>query len=246
MTQETKEGIKMSDELYSNYFEHRGVDRSVYHSYSLPVSLKEQLPADKSTAILDIGCGYGQMLSALGKSGYKNLYGLELLQEAADYCNTELNLNVTCSSDISLFSRENERKFDLIIMSHVLEHIPKDQTIDTLKCVKRMLTENGKVIIMVPNGQAPVHSYWMWEDFTHYTLFTAGSISYVLKAAGFKEIEFLDPHDLMAKPIFIRVFKFLFQKLYRLNARFWNSVNSSGYHYTSPVIYTWELKVSAQ
>ena len=32
--------------------------------------------------------------------------------------------------------------------------------------------------------------YWAYEDFTHYTLFIAGSLLYVLREAGFTNIEF--------------------------------------------------------
>lgn len=234
-----------TNQVYDNYFNLRGVSASVYNDYKLPGYLQQQLPVNANAAILDIGCGYGQMLNAIRNKGYQNLYGIELLPEAAEYCSNGLKLSVTCTADIEAYALSNKGKYDLILMSHVLEHLPKEKVIVSLIAIKSMLAEGGRFIVMVPNGQAPTHSYWMWEDFTHHTLFTAGSLGYVLKAAGFTQITFLDPYDLTDKTFVKRVFKRLFQGLYALNTKFWNSINSSGYHYASPVIYTWELKALA-
>ncbi len=231
--------------VYQDYFSNRGVDALSYKNYKLPAYLKQILPAHKGARILDIGCGFGQMLYALKQEGYTQLYGFELLSEAVLFCRDQLQLTVKQGGDIELYASSHKEEYDFIIMSHVLEHLPKDKTIDVLTAISKMLTDKGSLVLMVPNGQSPNHSYWMWEDFTHHTLFTAGSLLYVLKAAGFKNITILDPGDLLDKPIVKRVFKQFFQYIYRINKRFWNSVNSSGYHYASPVVYTWELKVKA-
>ena len=62
---------------------------------------------------------------------------------------------------------------DVIIMSHVLEHFPKDNIIPTLKKAYNILNPNGKLIVSVPNAQSNTGSYWAYEDFTHSTLFTS-------------------------------------------------------------------------
>lgn len=45
---------------------------------------------------------------------------------------------------------------------------------------------------MVPNAQSNTNCYWAYEDFTHNYLFTAGSFLFVLREAGFTNIEFVD------------------------------------------------------
>lgn len=52
-------------------------------------------------------------------------------------------------------------------------------------------------------------------------------------------------YDLAGKPLIKQVFEQIFQQLYRLHKKFRSSINSSGYHYASPVIYTRELKALA-
>jgi 2-polyprenyl-3-methyl-5-hydroxy-6-metoxy-1,4-benzoquinol methylase len=236
--------MSTENQLYDNYFSNRGVSTGTYTQYHLPNYLKQQLPSHNA-AILDIGCGFGQMLHALKQQGFSDLTGIELLPQAVEYCKSQLGLNVTQTGDIIQYAKQHTSSYDFILMSHVLEHLPKEQTIEVLRSIRQMLKQGGSLVLMVPNGQAPNNSYWMWEDFTHHTLFTAGSLLYVLKSAGFEQIEFLDPADLLDKPLLKRWFKKFFQKIYHLQKSFWNSVNSSGYHYASPVIYTWELKVKA-
>jgi hypothetical protein len=60
---------------------------------------------------------------------------------------------------------------------------------------------------MVRNVQSNTGSYWAYEYFTHFTLFTSGSIYYVLKMAGFDEIEFVDVECLEGIPFIKRMIK---------------------------------------
>lgn len=128
-------------------------------------------------------------------------------------------------------------------MSHVLEHIPKENIILTLIDIKQnLLKEDGAFFIAVPNAQSNTNCYWAYEDFTHSTLFTAGSLLYVLKAAGFKSITFVDPYGYEHSSYWKKIMRRLLLKIYDTNNRFWNSVTGSTYHLPSPKIYTWELR----
>ncbi len=131
-------------------------------------------------------------------------------------------------------------------MSHVLEHMPKDQIIDTLRHIRmNILNSSGGIAIMVPNGQAYMGCYWAYEDFTHNLLFTAGSLEYVLKCAGFSKIMVLDPYGTSNNPILIRFVRQILVKMYYYWKRFWMKIMGNSYHVPSPVVYTWEVKVIA-
>ena len=101
-------------------------------------------------------------------------------------------------------------------------------------------------MIMVPNAQSVTGAYWMYEDFTHYTLYTAGSMSYVLKAAGYEYIHFVNPDgtEFMSAPKKLIIKTLL--AYYRLKQDFWNLVTQSSFHKPSPRIYSFELKVVAR
>ena len=50
-------------------------------------------------------------------------------------------------------------KYDLVYMSHILEHVPWFQTIDLLEEVHRILKGNGTVEIWVPDFEKIVQAY---------------------------------------------------------------------------------------
>ena len=138
-------------------------------------------------------------------------------------------------------------KFDIIVLSHIIEHIPKNEIINTLTFIKNeFLANKGKLLIAVPNAQSNTDCYWAYEDWTHTTLFTSGSIYYVLKAAGFEEIEYLDIDCTLGSSIIKSLVRRFFLKLYKLNKRFWNKITYSAYHQPSPQIFSYEIKVKAQ
>lgn len=231
--------------MNNNYFNNRNVNKNFYNNYILPNYFKKVLPSDKNVNILDIGCGLGQTLLALKKNEYNNIYGIDINEEAIKICINN-KLNVEKINSIINYANVSKRKFDLIIMSHVLEHIEKKEIIKTLNSIKKnLLAENGKFLLMVPNAQSNTGCYWAYEDFTHTTLFTAGSMIYVLKSAGFSNIKFLDPDNSEFLPIYKKVILKILLNIYKFNLNFWNKVTASSFHKPSPIIFSFELRVLA-
>ncbi len=224
-----------------NYFELRNVKHNYYNNFTLPHYLLTVLPKSKSSKILDIGCGLGQYLMALKNLGYNNLEGIDTSKEAIDWCkNNNLNVHLIDLKDYS------GSDFDLIIMGHVLEHCKKDSIISLLSKVKNMLSDNGYLIITVPNAQSNTGCYWAYEDFTHNTIFTAGSLYFVLKSASFTTVEFLDPDGLENVRAFFRWPLKILLLIYKTRINFWNKVTRSYFHRPSPQIFTYEVKVLAK
>ncbi len=235
----TNESVQKKD-----YFSNRGVPKDYYSKYRIPVWLQQELPADKNADILDIGCGYGQFLNRLKESGYTNAQGIDINDESVARC-TELGLQVTQIAAIKDFAQANRGKFKLITMSHVLEHVNKDDIIDTVGHIRSMLAPGGAYIVMVPNGQTNTGAYWMYEDFTHTTLFTAGSLLYVLKGGGFTNITLLDKFDSAHLSGFAKWKRHFLTRLYEINLNFWNRATGASFHVPSPRVYTFEIKARA-
>ena len=231
-------------ENFNNYFNLRNVNDFNYQNYKIPKYLAQILPSNKNAKILDIGCGFGFFLRELKKGGYLSIKGIDLSNQAIDFCLSQ-GLEVQRANIID-FAEQSAEKYELIVMSHVLEHIKKDEIIFTLKRIRNnLLDANGKLCLMVPNAQSNTGSYWAYEDFTHTTLFTTGSIHYVLKAAGFNNIKFLDPNGTENSNIILKLIKNTFLPLYKMKKKFWNKITSSSFHRQSPEIFTFELKVLA-
>ncbi len=228
---------------YEKYFAWRGVDQSFYAETKLPCYLKKILPSNKTAKILDFGCGFCQNLLALQKMGYENSFGLDISDEALAFAATK-NIPVLDGRKINFDNYKNS--LDLIILSHVLEHLPKNKIISTVAMLRMLLKQGGKLIVMVPNAQSNTDAYWAYEDFTHETLFTSGSIYYVLRAAGFEKIEFLDVDCTDGKRWIIKVAKRLLLRVYKTNKLFWNYITSSSYHKPSVAIFSYEIKILAE
>lgn len=229
----------------SNYFELRNVDAETYASYSLPAYLS-QVVTDPNADILDFGCGFGQTISALKKNGFQNVSGADINTAAIQHL-VEKHVTV---HDLTLeldFYNQHAGRYDFVIMSHVLEHIPKSEIINQLNLVRKLIKVGGALIVMVPNAQSNTGCYWAYEDFTHQLLFTAGSLYFVLKASGFNNIEFLDTDCTagMKSPLKRAMRRFLLH-LYQWKLSFWNKVTASYYHAPSPQIFSYEIKVLAR
>ncbi|GMN10032.1 class I SAM-dependent methyltransferase [Croceitalea sp. MTPC9] len=126
-------------------------------SYSLKrkVSLLNSFKPSEKT-ILDIGAGTGDFLAAAKKSDWK-VNGVEPNSAARNKANKK---------GIVLFSDLNEvsnKKFQIITLWHVLEHLPDLE--NQIASIVSLLDENGTLVIAVPNFK----SY----DAEHYEKFWA-------------------------------------------------------------------------
>lgn len=223
-----------------SYAEARNLEPTDIGATTLPPWFASFLPSDRAARILDIGCGHGGMLAAFRRAGYENVEGVEIDEESVQFCRDN-GLKV---SSIDMLSDEASRlgQFDLIIMNHVLEHFPKARIIDLLKKVRPLLKPGAAFYVGVPNAQANTGAYWAYEDFTHSTLFTSGSLFYVAKMAGYNNIQFLDIDSTAGVRPQIAFCRSLLLKLYRANYNFWNSVTRSRFHTTVPAIFSYEIK----
>ncbi len=239
--------MAVNDEIKKkDYFANRNVDAALYSQYKMPGYLTPYFQEkDKELNILDIGCGLGQLLINLKNRGFSNLCGVDINKESIEICKKN-NLAVEEITDIREYAKKSTVKFDRVVMSHVLEHIDKEIIIDTLIYVKKyLLKEGGIFLLMVPNAQSPTGAYWRYEDFTHTILFTAGSCLYVLKSAGFTNIEFIDPDGTKHLNPLKRFLIKILLSYHRLKENFWSKILQTSFHKTSPRIYTFELKVAA-
>jgi 2-polyprenyl-3-methyl-5-hydroxy-6-metoxy-1,4-benzoquinol methylase len=148
------------------------------------------LPSDKNSKILEIGPGFGELASFLiEEHGYTNFIGIDLDREVVDFCNSlypDKFFQVTSTQE---FLKNEISQIDLVFMLHVLEHIPKEQTISFLSTIRNSLSENGFLIVEVPNMSNPIFGLNLrYADFTHEIGFTETSLKYVLSKAGFSEI----------------------------------------------------------
>ena len=99
----------------------------------------------KTGNILDIGCGTGEFLNICKKAKW-NVLGIEPDEDARKMAIENYKLDVKEESELNNLPDES---FEIITMWHVLEHVA--QLNERIKEIKKLLKNNGIIIIAVPN-----------------------------------------------------------------------------------------------
>jgi len=137
------------DKIY-NYIRKRS------YQYKLDI-IKQYHPNAKS--VLDYGTATGEFLNFLSKKTF-TVSGVEPNKKARDIANELLNNLVSVSID------NQTKKYDVITLWHVLEHIPNIDEIITK--LKQKLNPNGIILIAVPNFKSfdaqYYKNYWAAYD----------------------------------------------------------------------------------
>lgn len=169
---------------------------------------KMAIPPKSGGKILDIGCGDGKSLLKLKEDDW-DTYGVEISEMASKYAREILGLNIFTGI---LEDAEFEGEFfDVVLLNNVLEHLSDPAT--TLKEINRILKNDGKVIISIPNVDSfeakHFKKYWTaWDLPRHLYHFSPVTIKSILNKTGF---EVLDIEYDNNPNIILSSFKYVFQ-----------------------------------
>ncbi|MBX2962028.1 MAG: class I SAM-dependent methyltransferase [Cyclobacteriaceae bacterium] len=148
--------------------------------------IQKYLPPGGS--ILEIGCGEGILLKELHNIGYKT-FGVEPSLTAATRAK-EQGLEVVQG----YFPTDGleEKSFDLIIMSHVFEHLEKP--LEILESAKNHLAPAGKLMFVQTYYQGIVprllgKKWYAWVADQHFWHFTPAGIVKIAEPFNFSELD---------------------------------------------------------
>lgn len=137
-----------------------------------------------SNYLLDVGCGNGQLIQRFERYGFA-CEGYDVDENALHAAQTVAEK--TYSGDF--YSLALDRKFFVVIMNQVLEHLHDPQKM--LGRIKDLLLEDGRLIISVPNSRCAdfyllKDSWTAFQAPTHIFHFNLDSLSRLLAEAGFE------------------------------------------------------------
>ena len=175
--------------LYSSY--------SSYKAYSTPeVGRKQIRQFDKmvwepgactnSMNFLEIGCGTGAFLSYLATKGCQNILGIDQDQSLAAVLPRNVQERFLCADAWTVLSTTKPESIDRVIALDVLEHFRAEDAVRLLVAIKSCLSEDGRIIVKVPNASSLWGLQYQFGDLTHCTGYTQGSLHQLAKAAGLK------------------------------------------------------------
>ncbi|MCD6565599.1 MAG: class I SAM-dependent methyltransferase [Bacteroidales bacterium] len=147
------------------------------------LSWMQQVTIRPESKILDVGCGTGIIGSHL--ADFAEVVGIEPNASAAQLARDK-GLQVVTGT---LNDFNSQEQFDLVLLSHVLEHLP-DPLAD-IQHIHQILKPKGKLIIAVPNVNALerkiFNKYWDgWDVPRHIHHFNPKSLRFLLRKAGFE------------------------------------------------------------
>ena len=182
----------MNDDYSVHYarFHEEGAVYAERKAATVRAEIGPYLPSEveRSGEAIDIGCGYGFGLLALKGLGFARALGLEISEPQARRARA-LGLDVVVAEDAGIWLSANRERFSVALLLDVLEHVPVGRQIEFLRSIHQALAPGARLIVQVPNANSILASRWRYIDHTHTSSFTEHSLYYVLRNAGFSDVE---------------------------------------------------------
>ena len=149
--------------------------------------IRQRISAD--ARILDLGCAGGGLLLALRERGCHNLAGID----GAAACITAIANQgiIAIEARLSALGTAGLRpEYDLIILSHVLEHVVDLQPL--LQAVRALLAPGGAIYVETPDASSYLgHAFvpYYFFDSEHINHFDPDSIATLARACGLVPVD---------------------------------------------------------
>jgi 2-polyprenyl-3-methyl-5-hydroxy-6-metoxy-1,4-benzoquinol methylase len=141
---------------------------------------------DRAAQILELGCGSGELLEFLRRSGFAAARGVDLSPEQIAIAQgKQLDARVMDARDAL---REAEGELDAVLAIDLIEHFPRDEVLELLEQILAGLRPGGRLLLRTPNGGALLGGHVIYGDLTHLTILAPSSLRQLLLLVGFDGI----------------------------------------------------------
>jgi SAM-dependent methyltransferase len=139
--------------------------------------------------VLDLACGLGGFLYMCEHLHCRSLTGVNLCKAEVDVARQFVTASMH-HDDLLTFLKQSPESYDWIGCFNILEHLSKDDVLQTLELCAARLRPNGTLIVMVPNALSSFAGTTRYWDITHTLAFVPNNFRQLGPLCGFRSVEF--------------------------------------------------------
>ena len=167
-------------------------ERQQVYVTELPVVVTDQHP------VVDLGCGRGEWLLALKEQGIP-VRGVDSNVVCVTECASK-GLDVELDDLVTFLGKQPDQSVGAFTLFQVLEHLPFDVLLTTLRQIRRVLVPGGRLIAEVPNAKnLRVSAGTFWIDPTHHRPLYPELLLFLADEVGFSNATGIYSNDLSPK-----------------------------------------------
>jgi len=159
-----------------------------YIQYNFGGLINEKLN-NKDCAVLEIGAGLGEFIEYCNDRKVTQIDVIDNDKSVLEHIKKLYSVKNIHLTDNLLHIENKLGQYDIVMMTQVLEHVPKKEHISLLKILYERLKEKGVIIITVPNIGNPLAIFERYYDYTHEIAFTENSLFQMVDMAELKKAQ---------------------------------------------------------
>ena len=150
--------------------------------------VKAHFPPEKDAKIVEFGCGTGALLFYARKVGYTNMNGMDVSAEQVAAAG-QLGISGGEQGDAcGAIKAMGDGSVDAVVTIDLIEHLTRNEVIDFVDDICRVLRPGGRWITHQPNAASPFFGSIRYGDLTHETAYTGETIRQLALTCGFSSV----------------------------------------------------------
>ncbi len=151
--------------------------------------IQQHFPKQDNAHILDLGCGFGDLLICAKQAGYTNLVGADSSASRVKIAQQSGLSDISQQDALACLAATSDNSVDVLACFDIIEHLPKAELPIFTDAVLRVLRPGGRWLIHAPNGISPFGGRIRYGDLTHELAFTPAALEHWLQASGYTSIQ---------------------------------------------------------
>ncbi len=146
---------------------------------------------EKTSPILELGCGHGRILNYLKQKGFTNVKGIDVSEEQIAIARKDA-LDAERADVFEYLKSQSPASLDGVIAIDFVEHFTKEELLRLCEFVHTAMKPDGILLLQTVNGEGLYPRQIIYGDITHSTILSPGSMSQLLRATGFHDMRYVE------------------------------------------------------